>query len=179
MDWYNEAGSTGEGVRSMRGWTRNWNMPREDRPLNQYLGEDGGIAHCPLDVGDSIDGNDKPTWQNTGNSYWYFRRSDGHIDSGNRNGLDRVWAIGGHRLAEIEAPTKKKIIGEPIDLAGRSVADPRNWWHNQFGSSGIRASMVFVDGHAENLERKTNFSTGFRSGISDAEIHDWSEEAYY
>ena len=175
INWYNASGTTGNGPNAY------WKVPEELRPINAQVGGDGRTSHCPLDIGDSIDGAGGSTSANTGSSYWYFRRGDADIASGKRWSLDDIWSIGGHRLPEINAPSKKLIISEPIILAGRAAANPTNWWHNYgFGGGIIRSMIGFVDGHAALIPRKMESSTGYKANLSVAQIDAMcDDEDYY
>jgi prepilin-type processing-associated H-X9-DG protein len=129
--------------------------PAELRPLNKYLSERvlPQVACCPMDRGDSYLAQQHTLFDTVGSSYGYFYRSPTQIQQGTKVVFSGVWAIAGHRYGEVRYPDRKLLLADSIIQINRSANESYNWWHNS--AEPLQVNVLFVDGHVDNLERKT------------------------
>ncbi|MCC7145458.1 MAG: type II secretion system protein [Phycisphaeraceae bacterium] len=154
-------------------------IPQINRPLNAYL-SDAKVTACPLDKGTThLDkeiqkignpGRSNLTWADvTGTSYAYAYRSPDQV--GQTSGADEannviendIWWVGGKRKAQVKDPAKKLLICDAIyDLSLPLETSPdagdltENHWHND--AEPLQMTVGFMDGHVEQLGRKTDVS---------------------
>jgi len=113
-------------------------IPAQLRPLNEYLGEDGRVAFCPGDKGDS-DGND-------GNlAYDRYGTSCRPAWRDSIFGAEAVTS-NDKRVTDWDGPSEKFVIADWVWHTNRSIQDSTNQWHDD---TARRLVTTFADGHAE------------------------------
>ncbi len=146
----------------------NGDVPAEERPLNQYVGN-VEVFRCPSDSGDVLKGIDN-AFKQLGNSYrvaWWdaFRvkqvigiesylgvqkspRSRRGGSSGGTSITSRPPEATPIKASEVaRKPSTKIIQGDWIWHGNRGVTDDRSQWHNFEGDP--RYAMLFGDNHVE------------------------------
>ncbi len=149
----------------------------EDRILNSYLGFTTDVAKCPLDVGDSLVAGTATAFDAWGSSYFYHDRTQAQITAGALRQRDGVWAIEGHRASTVAKPSQKLLISDDPITVNRVATDAENRWHGTVDP--LPVNIGFADVHAASHPRKTGAAAPPFSATTQAQIDNFSNDAYY
>ncbi|MCI0744810.1 MAG: type II secretion system GspH family protein [Verrucomicrobia subdivision 3 bacterium] len=132
-----------------RGTTGVYNSNAYDptnRPLNEYVGYQLEVFHCPRDKGDALNGVNLPLWEAYGNSYIMQLGASSFRTQyilAMRNGTYGPPV----RVSTIHRTENKIVVSEWPFHANRPLTDSRTQWHNR---GQVRAfNIYFADSHAD------------------------------
>ncbi|MAE63013.1 MAG: hypothetical protein CMJ18_01970 [Phycisphaeraceae bacterium] len=155
-----------------------WKVNRERRVLNAYVGENADVAVCPLDTGFANQRKEKAS-DFAGSSYWYPNRTPAQVSAGTMVGQFQVWAIEGHRDAQIKQPSRKLLIADAVADGNRDITLGHLQWHASNDPPPV--SVGYADAHVEQVTRhnggNANVAIGNQSAI-DGWAHDGSRDYY-
>ncbi len=176
INWFNVLGKKGKSGAS-------YDVDPENRPLNQYLGENMKIAHCPLERGDQYT-NGRTRFDHTGTSYLYGNRNENDFQGNRKVGQWGMWYIEGHRKDEVPNMQNKMVISDVVVRLNRPQSNPVHRWHNE--KEPLQISIGFADGHAANIPRKLGTGSGQPAWpnneldtLSWSQIEKWAGTIYY
>lgn len=153
------------------------NFAPEDRLLHDYFGNTKA-AECPMDRGDQYTAN-QTSYDFYGNSYYHanrwtsaYVRNITHADGG-------IWSLEGLPIALVRWADRKVTFSETNFLPNRAENHPLHAWHAD--EQPVVANAVFLDGHADRIQRKTGPAAGPNQEIhSIGEAHNlYQNDAYY
>ena len=146
-----------------------WQAQPENRAMAKYLGEDPGIAACPLDAG-LANNADISTFEATGCSYYYPYRVS---TDGNEVVWGGIWSIGGLRDSQIKQPSKKILMADRPVLWGDKGSNPLHSWHNKEDIQWV--SAAFSDSHAEQVKSLPKGNRGGPSDYGASTVHELAD----
>jgi competence protein ComGC len=117
-----------------------------NRPLNEYIGHQLDVFHCPRDKGDALNGVSIPLWEAYGNSYIMQLGADSF-----RTKYVLAMRDGSYgppvRVSSITRTENKILVSEWPFHANRPLTDRRTQWHNRGSKRAF--NIHFADSHAE------------------------------